>query len=65
MSIVIHETHIGSAKGECPNCGHPFSRVVNSRGNKRTRECAQCQRRWHTRETFEAYVYQSTRVHLE
>lgn len=40
----------------CPDCGHPFSSVLNSRRNPtglsvyRRRECLDCGHRWSTRE---------------
>ncbi len=40
----------GSEKGDCPACEHPISRVVDSRGTDRIRECVHCRSRWRTRE---------------
>ena len=35
---------------DCPYCGQPHSNVIDSRKNRRRRECSLCKRKWTTYE---------------
>ena len=43
----------GSEKAPCPKCQHAFTRVYDSRGVRRRRECLACGHRFRTREEYD------------
>lgn len=46
----------------CPTCQHPDSRVIDSRGDRRRRECLNCRHRWTTIELMAATADAAERI---
>lgn len=47
---------------KCPTCGHGDHRVLRTKGDRRTRECLQCGKRWHTVEAPEQMYRRAAEV---
>lgn len=48
-----HTRRLSLEKPPCPKCGATSSRVVDTKGVKRRRECRECRYRWNTWEINE------------